>query len=176
MKDSFWTDEDNSQEDDKFSNLYKLIALVIFIWLLSIFAFSYFYPNLEDRSLFGGSFNAISSLFSGLAFAGVIYAILLQRKELQLQRKELRETRKVLAKTATAQEASARQFERQSNNMKITAKLNAYNTLIVDANRKIDGLGKKHGGNYKTIRDKIIKERDSYIENVKNILNIKDGN
>jgi hypothetical protein len=41
-------------------------------------------------------FGAINALYSGLAFAGVIYAILLQRKELRLQRKELELTRNEL--------------------------------------------------------------------------------
>ena len=39
------------------------------------------------------SFDRLNALFSGLAFWGVIYAILLQRSELALQRKELELTR-----------------------------------------------------------------------------------
>jgi hypothetical protein len=38
-------------------------------------------------------FGAVNALFSGLAFAGLIYAILLQREELEFQRQELIETR-----------------------------------------------------------------------------------
>lgn len=41
----------------------------------------------------GNSFDPLNALFSGLAFWGVIYAILLQRSELQLQRNELKLTR-----------------------------------------------------------------------------------
>lgn len=41
------------------------------------------------RGQFGDSFGAISALFAGLAFAGVIWAILLQQRELGLQREEL---------------------------------------------------------------------------------------
>jgi hypothetical protein len=174
MAEDISTNEEDTVKEDKLWGLYILIIIVVALWFSSIFIFQHYYPNIEDRSSFGGSFNAISSLFSGLAFAGVIYAILLQRKELQLQRKELSETRKVLAKTATAQEASARQFERQSNNLKISAKLNAYNTLIVDANRKIDQL-KKVGAGHAIRRDMIIAERDLYVKKVKEILNIKDG-
>ena len=50
----------------------------------------------EDRGTFGDMFGAANALFSGLAFAGIIYAVLLQRKELQLQRQELVATRKEL--------------------------------------------------------------------------------
>lgn len=41
-------------------------------------------------------FASLEALFSGLAFAGLIVAILLQRQELTLQRKELELTREVM--------------------------------------------------------------------------------
>ncbi len=47
----------------------------------------------EARETFGDMFGSVNALFSGLAFAGVIYAILLQREELGLQREELIKTR-----------------------------------------------------------------------------------
>lgn len=45
------------------------------------------------RGVFGDKFGAINALFSGLAFAGIIFTIFLQKRELSLQRAELRETR-----------------------------------------------------------------------------------
>lgn len=45
------------------------------------------------RGQFGDMFGVVNALFSGLAFAGIIYTILLQREELAAQRKELRLTR-----------------------------------------------------------------------------------
>src|SRR5688572_17432336 len=42
----------------------------------------------ETRGQFGDMFGAINSLFSALAFAGVIYTLILQTKEIQEQRKE----------------------------------------------------------------------------------------
>lgn len=41
-------------------------------------------------------YEIVNALFSGLAFVGVVAAILLQRRELALQRQELRSTRKEL--------------------------------------------------------------------------------
>ena len=49
-------------------------------------------------------FGAVNALFSGFALAGVIYAILLQRKELSLQRRELELNRQELSRSAEAQE------------------------------------------------------------------------
>jgi hypothetical protein len=52
----------------------------------------------------GDSYGALNALFSGLAFAGVIVAILLQSAELRLQREELEDTRQVMEKHAEAAE------------------------------------------------------------------------
>ncbi len=41
-----------------------------------------------DRGTFGDMFGAVNALFSGLAFAGLLIAIYLQRKELELQRRD----------------------------------------------------------------------------------------
>ncbi|MGY3468301.1 hypothetical protein ACVW0I_005172 [Bradyrhizobium sp. LM6.11] len=46
-----------------------------------------------ERGQVGDLFGSVNALFSGLAFTGVIFAILLQRQELALQRQELKETR-----------------------------------------------------------------------------------
>lgn len=77
----------------------------------------------EQRGTIGDSFGMTNALFSGLAFAGVIYAILLQRQELALQRQELQLTREELSKSASAQTQSA-ETQRQ------LAQLNAYSALL----------------------------------------------
>jgi hypothetical protein len=66
-----------------------------------------------DRSAFGEMFGGLNTFFSGLAFAGVIYAILLQRKELKLQREELELTRNELKRSAEAQEESQKALKDQ---------------------------------------------------------------
>jgi hypothetical protein len=47
----------------------------------------------NDRGTFGDMFGSVNAIYSGLAFAGIIFTILLQRKELRYQREELKETR-----------------------------------------------------------------------------------
>ena len=75
-------------------------------------------------------FGAVNSLFSGLAFAGVIFTIYLQKTELSLQRKELELTRVQLARSANAQEKSEKALANQVKLMNRTAKLNALNSLV----------------------------------------------
>ncbi len=68
-----------------------IVIVIILLWIFTLY-------NLKDigyneRGTFGDMFGGLNALFSGLAFAGIILTILLQRNELKLQRKELKETR-----------------------------------------------------------------------------------
>ena len=77
-----------------------LIILIIFVlafWLGNLAVGIYFFDNWDNRGQFGDLFGSINALFSGLAFLGLIYAILLQRKELSLQREELKLQREEMA-------------------------------------------------------------------------------
>lgn len=80
-------------------------------------------PTWSERGTFGDMFGAVNTLFSGLAFAGLIYTIYLQSNELSLQRDELKLTREELAKSADAQES-------QVESMLKTAKINAISIKI----------------------------------------------
>jgi hypothetical protein len=70
------------------------------------------------------------TLFSGLAFVGVVVAIFLQSEELGLQRKELTETREELRRAAEAQENNARAMKKQENQQFLTARLSALTSLL----------------------------------------------
>lgn len=52
--------------------------------------------SVTKSGVFGDSFGALTSLFSGLAFAGLIITIVMQKDELALQREELSLTRQEL--------------------------------------------------------------------------------
>lgn len=67
-----------------------LVGCVIALWLFNGFIYPMWVTDHETRALVGDSFGSVNALFSGLAFAGLIYTILIQRKELALQREELR--------------------------------------------------------------------------------------
>jgi hypothetical protein len=52
--------------------------------------------SLNKSGVFGDSFGLLTSLFSGLAFAGLIITILMQKEEISLQREDLKLTRNEL--------------------------------------------------------------------------------
>ncbi|AGH97626.1 putative phage abortive infection protein [Micavibrio aeruginosavorus] len=70
-----------------------ICVAIIFLWSLSWMLIDVSIVSDELRGQFGDKFGAINSLFSGLAFATLIYALFLQMEELRLQRKELELTR-----------------------------------------------------------------------------------
>lgn len=73
--------------------LVLMMIAVIAAWALSAVLIWPFFSTGADRGTFGDMFGAVNALFSGFAFVGLIYTILLQKRELSLQRKELELTR-----------------------------------------------------------------------------------
>jgi len=115
--------------DEKESKPWKwiLIAAVAItgitaLWLLSWALITYQLGNPEKPGPFGDMFGAVNALFSGLAFAGVIVAILMQQEELKIQRKELTQSR-------YAQEGQAKA-------LLMAAQLEANIALFPDENQK----------------------------------------
>jgi hypothetical protein len=80
-----------------------VVLVIVLLWVGSA-GLIHLAFGAEGRGTFGDMFGAINALFSGLAFASLIYAIFLQREELRLQRTELTATRQVLE--SQKQEAS----------------------------------------------------------------------
>ena len=75
------------------------------------------------------AFEALSLLFSGLAFAGVVCTLLIQKSELSLQRKELEDTRHVLDKTQSSTQRFADATERNAKIEEFRQRIEALNLL-----------------------------------------------
>ncbi len=68
----------------------------------------------NDNGVFGDSFGALNTLFSGLAFGCLVITILMQRQELEYQREELEETRRVLDEQKTELNRQANLAQQES--------------------------------------------------------------
>ena len=128
------------ENNSKIGLLTKMIVLVLAIWILSTILIIFGLDNWSDRGTFGDLFGAVNALFSGLAFAGLIYTIVLQKKDLELQRSEIALNRAELKKTAKAQQNSEKALIEQVEQMKVASKLNALKTLIDYYNLQIANL------------------------------------
>lgn len=133
--------------------VYPLIGLILVVILtpLIFIAINHIFikfgkEDLELIGALGDSYGGLNALFSALAFAGLIYTVLLQRKELSLQRLEVSETRKELKKGAEAQEKTATYQEKLTN-------LEAYSILL-----------RTYTDSIKSIDEQIIKLKENFAE------------
>ena len=95
----------DSQKTNKF-NWKLFMFLVVTVLIIQVGYYFFVQSNvigLDKQGQFGDMFGALTALFSGLAFAGMITAIVLQTKELSYQREELELTRTVLSDSAASQ-------------------------------------------------------------------------
>lgn len=108
-----------------------LLLVVCFIFVLWV-ANLYFLGDLEPehRGTFGDMFGGVNALFSGLAFAGVIYTILLQKEELREQRKELSLTRRELEGQKLQMELQNKTLNKQSFENTFFQMLRLHNEII----------------------------------------------
>lgn len=103
IKKSFW-----------YRRFWPIIITIFVVWALFpvllgwyMSTFTGCVQNFAERGQFGDSYGALNTLFSGLAFAGVIVAIFLQKEQLELQGREMTEMRTVV-------EAQKKEMESQS--------------------------------------------------------------
>ncbi len=118
------TKEETSETSIKY--LIWLLLAIILLWLISLFSL---YNN-KDRGTFGDMFGGINALFSGFAFAGLIYAIFLQKNELSLQRKELKYTREELKGQKEQLKLQNSTLEKQNFESTFFQLLNLHNIIV----------------------------------------------
>lgn len=73
----------------------KAALLVLGIWSASALGLYAFTEDYSKSGTFGDSFGVLNTLFSGLAFAGIIVSIKMQNDEMREQRKELQKQKKI---------------------------------------------------------------------------------
>ena len=110
-----------------------ITPLLISIGILLVWAISgLLLHNDQNRGTFGDMFGAVNALFSGLAFGGIIYAILLQRKELALQRSELELTRNELEGQKLQLKAQNETLEKENFESTFFLLLNLQQQIVQD--------------------------------------------
>lgn len=91
------------------------ILLVLFVFLLFFASLGFVCTHWSCwtiRGTFGDSFGALNALFSGLAFAGLIVTLIMQKDELSMQREELDEAKQELRQQSI-------EFKKQNKTLKL---------------------------------------------------------
>ncbi len=74
-----------------------LLGSIVFVLVIGVIYWivvdSFLQSCLPNMGLFGDSFGALNAIFTGLAFAGVIYTMILQKDEIQKQEESNRQER-----------------------------------------------------------------------------------
>lgn len=135
---------------------------IVLACVLNILLMPVFIKDLSDRGSFGDMFGGINALFSGLAMAGVIIAIILQKTELGLQREELELTRKELAKTATAN-------KQQAEIQKLSAEISGISSMLEVTTERLRYSEVKGGAgmnNVYYVPEQLLEFQDNYIMHI----------
>jgi len=112
---------------------YRGLSVVVMICII-VFGIGYRLTWIFDEpNEAGDTAGLINGLFSALAFAGVIYAIFLQKHELELQRQELAETREEL-------KGQKEEFKTQNDTLKRQRFENTFFNMLQLQQQITDGI------------------------------------
>ena len=123
----------------------------VFIWIilvLIILVWGAYWNWVAPRITEGNQFDPLNALFSGLAFWGVIYAILLQKSELVLQREELGYTRVEVRGQKEQLESQNRTLKQQRFENTFFSLLNLFNSIVESMEVRTD-TGTAHPKTFK---------------------------
>lgn len=116
--------------------LLLLCLAIILIWMNSAIFIYQFFDDWGTRGTFGDSFGAINSLFSGFAFAGIVYTIFLQRSELKLQREDAKRSSEQL-------EGQIQLLNQQKFEAKFFQLLNLHHQIVSSNNSRYNQHGRE---------------------------------
>ncbi len=97
--------------------MYVIMILVTIVWTILGGILYFISSNWEDRGTFGDMFGSVNVLFSGLAFAAILYTIHLQKQDLDIQREVQKIQIEDIKTQALATAKSAEQLEAQQRLM-----------------------------------------------------------
>ena len=82
--------DSRNAKENRNNTLYIILTVVV---IVGLWGFNlYFLYDKVHKGILGDMFGPVNALFSGLALAGIIWAIVLQKRELKYQRQELKLT------------------------------------------------------------------------------------
>ena len=86
--------QDRTPDRKTWSLFLKVSLLVTIIWAVSALVLILLVDDFSKSGTFGDSFGVLNTLFSGLAFAGIIVTVKMQNDEMREQRKELQKQKR----------------------------------------------------------------------------------
>ena len=122
------------------NNLLSVMIVMVLVLFLANLCLVFLPYDENERGTFGDQFGAVNALFSGLAFAGLIFTIILQRRDLKLQRRDLRLQREELTLTRKEMEEQTAEFEKQNETLKIQRFENTFFNMMSQFQEVVNNL------------------------------------
>lgn len=143
--------------------LFVMLCVVIGLFLLNLLPF---FLDESRCGAFGDQFGAANALFSGLAFVGLIYTIMLQRKDLKMQRHELCLQRKELEMTRDEMKRQTEQQELQTEMFSVQRFENTFFQMLLQYQEVVNNLTFSFEENGKI---EVIKGRELFFESFESV-------
>ena len=121
-------------------------VVVLILWIITPFVVAYFVNPFDQRGIAGDLYGALNALFTGLAFAGLITTLIMQKRELALQRAELKETRKEMSNQRG-------EMALQNKQIKLQIFESAFFQMVAVLNRFIEDISGTRSSRVYTGRD-----------------------
>ena len=107
-------------------HLLSTMLTIVIVAFVANFCLIFTHYSKDARGTFGDQFGAVNALFSGLAFAGLIYTIILQRRDLKLQRQEMKE--------------QTREFKKENDTLRIQRFENTFFNMLSQFQEVVNNL------------------------------------
>lgn len=111
-------------------HLLSTMLTIVIVAFLANFSLVFTHYSKDARGTFGDQFGAVNALFSGLAFTGLIYTIILQRRDLKLQRQEMKE--------------QTREFKKENDTLRIQRFENTFFNMLSQFQEVVNTLSAKY--------------------------------
>ncbi|HKS11274.1 MAG TPA: hypothetical protein VJS13_17105 [Pyrinomonadaceae bacterium] len=155
-----------SEEKIKRERLGLAVGLSVVVIVLEVVSAVVIYRFFKDWNLasnFGESFGAVNSLFSGLALAGIVCTLLLQRKALEEQRVQFLKADEESLRTQTDRAKTYEMLNRQVEALNRAVEIHAIQLYITHLEQQI-----KHTQD----KTKLLNEKETCFQRLKNLLEL----
>ena len=93
--------------------LVLIIGVVVAAWWMIPQSLGTGLNQADNVGVFGDSFGSVNALFTGLAFTGVVFSILLQQRQIRLQREDFLNQLSEMEKTSVEMEEQTETYKQQ---------------------------------------------------------------
>ena len=156
----------NNKKGINFSKVFMGIAIIVLLlWLIVWLFIDCYFQDFNKNGTFGDKVDAINSLFYGLAFAGVIATLILQKESLQLHDEEF----DVMLNTQRRQSFETSLFNMLSLQQEIVRNLSLENYKGRDIFEPLYNNVSIYNENYKGVKDAIEKNGNNFLGEIPEI-------